>query len=214
MAGELMTRVDQHVPPAADPVVRRYHREGLEFGRFANLSDGIFAIALTLLVLNLDTVALGPLITFALAFFLVASVWWQHHRVVAQLAWVEPGLIALNLALLAGVALVPFPTSLIGADPRSRSAVVAFLTVFALLAVVMLSFILRAQRLGAWRRPVPSRVFRWIAADWSTSLVVYLGCLLIAVWAPLAALVGVVLGSLSFAVIITRIGPQERQHLL
>jgi uncharacterized membrane protein len=192
----------------------RYCRDDLEFGRLVNLSDGVFAIALTLLVLNLDTLVVGPLITFALAFFLVASVWWQHHRVVAQLAWVEPGLIALNLALLAGVALVPFPTSLIGADPRSRPAVLAFLAVFALLSLLLLAFILRAQHLGAWRRPLPRGVFRWVAADWVTNLSVHLSCLVVAVWAPLAALVGLALGSSLAAVIIARVGPAERRDVL
>jgi uncharacterized membrane protein len=200
-------------PPTDQPTARRYSRDGLEFGRLVNLSDGIFAIALTLLVLNLDSLAVGPLVTFALAFALVASVWWQHHRVVAQLAWVEPGLIALNLALLAGVALVPFPTSLIGGDPRSRQAVLAFLIVFAALSLLLLLFLLRAQRLGAWRRAVAPGVFRWVAVDWMANLSVHLGCLLVAVWAPLAALVCLALGSTVSAVIIARVGPAERQHL-
>jgi uncharacterized membrane protein len=199
---------------AARPAAHRYERDGLDFGRFVNLSDGVFAIALTLLVLTLDSLAVGPLITFALAFFLVANVWWQHHRIVAQLAWVEPGLIALNLALLACVALVPFPTSLVGADPRSRPAVLAFLAVFALLSLLTLAFILRAQRLGAWQRPVPRRVFRWIATDWTVNLSVHLGCLLVAVWAPLAALACLALGSTLAAAFIARVGPPERQQLL
>jgi uncharacterized membrane protein len=199
---------------SARPAVHRYERDDLDFGRFVNLSDGIFAIALTLLVLTLDSLALGPLITFALAFFLVANVWWQHHRIVAQLAWVEPGLIALNLALLACVALVPFPTSLVGIDPRSRSAVLAFLVVFALLSLLALAFILRAQRVGAWRRPVPPRVFRWIAVDWAANLSVHVGCLIVALWAPLAALGVLAIGSTLTAVLIARVGPPERQHLL
>lgn len=199
---------------AARPAVRRYERDGLDFGRFVNLSDGVFAIALTLLVLTLDSLAVVPLITFALAFFLVANVWWQHHRIVAQLAWAEPGLIALNLALLACVALVPLPTSLVGADPGSRPAVVAFLGAFALLSLLLLAFILRAQRLGAWHRPVSHRVFSWIAADWTVNLLVHLGCLVVAVWAPLAALAGVALGSTLAAVFIARVGPPERRHLL
>jgi uncharacterized membrane protein len=208
-----MIKVDERPrPPPGDQGTHWYGRDDLEFGRLVNLSDGIFAIALTLLVLTLDTVALVPLGTFALAFFLVASVWWQHHRIVAQLAWIEPGLIALNLALLAGVALVPFPTSLVGADPRSRPAVLAFLAVFAVLSLLSLAFILRAQRQGAWRRPISRRVFRWVAADWTANLSVHLSCLLVAVWAPLAALVGVAAGSALAALVIARVGPPELQE--
>jgi uncharacterized membrane protein len=62
-----MIQTDRSPPPVVRPAARLYLRDDLEFGRLVNLSDGIFAIALTLLVLNLDTAALGPLITFALA---------------------------------------------------------------------------------------------------------------------------------------------------
>lgn len=189
---------------------QRYERDSLEFARIVTLADGIFAIALTLLVLTLDDLTAAPLITFALAFFLVASVWWQHHRIVARLAAVEPGLIALNLALLAGVALVPFPTSLIAEDPRSRAAVLAFLLVFTMLSLLCLAIILRAHTVGAWRRPLPREWFRWITVDWTANLALHLSCVLIAIWAPLAALVCVAIGSTTTAVVVARLGPPER----
>jgi uncharacterized membrane protein len=205
-----MTSLEPHRAGAPAPGAHRYDRDSIEFARILTLSDGVFAIALTLLVLTLDTLAAAPLITFGLAFFLVASVWWQHHRIVAQLAWFEPGLTALNLALVAGVALVPFPTSLIGADPRSRAAVLAFLTVFSLLSLLCLALIFRAQALGAWRRPLPRDRFRWVAVDWTASLSVHVICLLIAFWAPLAALVCVAFGSSLTALTVARLGPPDR----
>lgn len=205
-----MTELDRPRTTPTPERVHRYEREGLEFARIVTLSDGIFAIALTLLVLTLDSLQAAPLVTFALAFFLVASAWWQHHRIVARLAWFEPGLTVLNLLFLAGVALVPFPTSLVGADPRSRPAVLAFLAVFALLSLLCLALILRAQALGAWRRPIPDRVLRWEIADWMANLAVNFGCLLIAVWAPIVALAGVALGSTLAAFTIARLGPRDR----
>jgi uncharacterized membrane protein len=205
-----MTELDhRHTAPAPERV-HRYERDSMEFARIVTLSDGIFAIALTLLVLTLDSLQTAPLVTFALAFFLVASVWWQHHRLVARLAWFEPGLTVLNLVFLAGVALVPFPTSLVGADPRSRPAVLAFLAVFALLSLLCLAIILRAQALGAWQRPIPARVMRWEVADWTANLGVHLGCMVIAIWAPIAALAGVALGSTLAASTIARLGPRDR----
>ncbi|MFN7149046.1 MAG: TMEM175 family protein, partial [Microthrixaceae bacterium] len=125
---------------ASRPTARRYGRDSTEFGRVVNLSDGIFAIALTLLVLNLvvpgvQADQLGgmwrdlvpSLVAFVLAFGLVANIWWLHHKVFAALETVEPGMIALNVVGLAGVALVPFPTSLVGAHPDQPAAVVPFL---------------------------------------------------------------------------------------
>lgn len=49
-----------------------------------------------------------------LAFALVANLWWQHHKLMALFQFVEPGMVGIVLALLGGVALVPYPTSLVG----------------------------------------------------------------------------------------------------
>jgi uncharacterized membrane protein len=131
-------------------VRRRYERSTPEFGRVANLSDAVFAIAMTLLVFTLDAPDVGErgfaalvdrvpqLAVVGLAFALVASVWWAHHKFFSKLRWLEPGLIALNLALLGLVALVPFPTRLIGAAPLERAAVVPFIGLFVVALVVFL----------------------------------------------------------------------------
>jgi uncharacterized membrane protein len=205
-----VTESERTARPRPAPA-HRYDRDSVEFGRVLNLSDGVFAIALTLLVLTLDSLDVVALVTFALAFFLVANVWWQHHRIFAQLAWIEPSLIAINLGLLAGVALVPFPTSLVGADPRSQAAVLPFLGLFAALSVLSIATILRAQRLAAWRRPLPVRLFRWVLADWGTNLVLLIGCLVVAVLAPLPSLGLLVAGSTVHALATARVGPSQRR---
>jgi uncharacterized membrane protein len=196
---------------APTPPAHRYARETIEFGRVVNLSDAVFAIALTLLVLSLDRVELAGLVSFGMAFFLVANLWWQHHRIVAQLAWLEPGLIAVNLGLLAGVALVPFPTSLIGADWGARDAVLPFIGLFAVLSMLSIAFILRAQQLGAWQRSMPDRLFRWVMVDWGVNLAVLLGCLSVALWAPLVGLLLLVVASAVHGLTVTRLGPVERR---
>ncbi|TVR58514.1 MAG: DUF1211 domain-containing protein [Gemmatimonadales bacterium] len=182
-----------------------------EFGRIVNLCDAVFAISLTLLVLTLDGLEVSGLVSFALAFFLVGNVWWHHLRIVAQPAWFEPGLLALTLALLAGVALVPLPTSLIGEDPGASSAVLPFIGLFALLSVVSFVFILRAQRLGAWRQPLAPRLFRWILVDWGTNLAILLACLVVALRWPLAALILLVVASAVGTGVVGVLGPRERR---
>jgi uncharacterized membrane protein len=203
-----MTRLTDHPRNAA----HRYGRDSLEVARVVNLSDAVFAIALTLLVLSLDSPDVGALLTFALAFFLVASAWWHHHRIFARLGWVEPGLIAINLGSLAGVALVPFPTRILGSAPGSRAAVMLFIALFAVLLLLMVAFMLRAQALAAWQRPFPVSLFRWVLADWASGLVIYAVCLLIAIWAPLVALAGLAVGSTLTSLTVARLGPAERRE--
>jgi uncharacterized membrane protein len=203
---------------------RRYGRDTTEFGRVVNLSDGIFAIALTLLVLDLvvpDVAAdeLGgalrdlvpSLVAFALGFGLVANIWWLHHKVVAALATVEPGMIVINIVGLAGVALVPLPTSLVGNHPDERAAVIPFIALFLALSSVWLLFVLRAHHVGAWRRPLPAATFRWLVLEWGASLAALVVALLVALVHPLAALVILAVGSGVATTATSRFGPERSE---
>ena len=82
---------------------KRYGRHTLEFIRVANLSDGLFAIALTLPVFTLDSSAVsldrpdevphdqpGELIAFVISFAVIANFWWIHHRFLATSPWWSP----------------------------------------------------------------------------------------------------------------------------
>ena len=179
----------------------RYGRETVEFGRVLGLSDSVFGIALTLLVFTLDASAVrldglagvltdqtGELIAFGVSFAVIANFWWVHHRFFASLGLVEPGLVRLNLLLLGAVALVPFPTSLLGRDPMTRGAVVPYLVLLSLIAIVQLLLLVRANAAGAWRGPMPDGLFRWWLAGWGASAVVTLLALGAAFLLPVAAL--------------------------
>ena len=199
---------------------RCHDRDSTEFGRVLNLSDGVFAIALTLLVLGLvvpdgdgDQLA-GALrdlvpnfIAFALAFSLVANIWWLHHNVFAALRMIEPGMMAINIVGLAGVALAPFPTSLVGNHPAERAAVLPFLA----LSTVWLLFVLRANHVGAWRRPLSAVTFRWILLDWAASLGALVFALVVALVYPLAALGIVSIGSGVAWAATSRLGPDRSE---
>lgn len=203
---------------------RRYARDTLEFSRVANLSDGLFAIALTVLVLTLDAseVSLdglggalldqpGELIAFALSFAVIANFWWIHHRFLANLAVVEPGLMILNLALLGAVALIPFPTSLLGRDPTVRGSVVPYLTVLSVVAILHLLLLTRAERVDAWRRPMPPGLFPWLLAGWGASTMVTVLGLVIAFVVPVAGLVMLLLTWPVEALVAWRAPPSYRE---
>jgi TMEM175 potassium channel family protein len=109
----------------------RYSRDQSEFDRAIAFVDATFALALTLLVTSLDidnrasaftsvsalADAVGPqFLTFLIAFAVIAGYWLMHHRMVAGFAAIDGRTIVANLALIAGIVLLPFSTAAVG-DP-------------------------------------------------------------------------------------------------
>jgi uncharacterized membrane protein len=109
----------------------RYTRDQSEFDRAIAFFDATFALALTLLATTLDIGdrakafaslsslrdAVGAqLITFLIAFAVVATFWLQHHQMVASWVAIEVRTIVANLCLVASIVLLPFSTNAVG-DP-------------------------------------------------------------------------------------------------
>ena len=110
------------------PQTRSEHR--FDLSRATAFSDGIFTIAATLLVLSIDVPDLsqadaGQLahdlakqsdqyVSYAISFAVIGLLWFRHHRFFHGLAEIDAKMLALNLAYLAFVAFVPFPTELLG----------------------------------------------------------------------------------------------------
>jgi TMEM175 potassium channel family protein len=100
-----------------------------DLGRITALSDGVFAIAITLLVLNIEVpqipanrvaeelpsrlIALVPdLSTYVISFLVIGTYWMAHRRVFRAIRSLDRGLIWLNILFLMFVAFLPFPTAL------------------------------------------------------------------------------------------------------
>jgi len=116
--------------PTFDPVAGGHsrHRDEAEteFNRIVAFSDGVFAIAITLLVLGLLipqhvpdlTRALldnsGDFVAYGISFAVLGRFWLAHHRFFAALERFDGTLMTLNLTYLAFIALVPFTSSVLG----------------------------------------------------------------------------------------------------
>jgi uncharacterized membrane protein len=209
--------------PAASATLadRRYDRDTPQFGRVANLSDGVFAIALTLLVLSLDRPdvpadqlaqalvgQLPQLAVVALGFLLIANVWWYHHRFLGVLRVVEPGLITINLAMLGAVALAPYAIDVLGSAPTSTAAVIQFTVVFAGVTALYLGLLLRARSVEAWLHPMNPRTFSWIAFSWLASLGIQVVVVSVALVSPVVAIVILAASGTVMGVVMAWIAPK------
>ena len=99
-----------------------------ETSRVEAFSDGVFAIAITLLILEIrvpPNVAHGQLgeelfklwpsyLAFLTSFGTIGTMWMNHHRLFTLINRLDDGLIALNILLLLGITWIPFPTALLG----------------------------------------------------------------------------------------------------
>ncbi len=135
----------------------------LTTARLEAFSDGVLAVAITLLALDLKlppglagdaeiwraTIEILPAFAaWIVSFAFVLTIWINHHYLFDKLKHVDRGLLWLNGFFLLTVTLIPFPTSLVGQYP-GRTAPLALLSGTMLLA--SLSFTL--MRLYTARRP-------------------------------------------------------------
>ena len=95
--------------------------------RLEAFSDGVFAIVITLLVLELrpPSVAEGEslaralwhqwpsYVAYVVSFMVIGVMWLNHHRMFTQVERVDSPLLVLNLHLLLWTALIPFPTAVV-----------------------------------------------------------------------------------------------------
>jgi len=123
---------------------------GLSTHRLEALADGIFAIAMTLLVLELRLpdaggpgdlasriAALWPrFATFFISFIVLGVYWFAHHQTFYFLARVNRTLVWLSILFFLGAALIPFVASLLGSYPQDPVALSLYGAVLGLLAIV------------------------------------------------------------------------------
>lgn len=108
--------------------------------RIIFFSDAVMAIAITLLVfdLNVPVIVLPRIISFILSFAVIGIHWESHHRTFRNIKKYDRRLIWLNLLYLFFVVLLPFTTRLIGADPLVQLVVILYALNVGLLGVFSL----------------------------------------------------------------------------
>jgi TMEM175 potassium channel family protein len=118
--------------------------------RLEAFSDGVFAIAITLLVLELAVPTgdhlwhqLGDewpsFAAFFVSFWVIGIIWVNHHGVVDHLKRADRGVLYLNLLVLFTVVFIPFPTALLAEHLKSgvdeQTAAIVYASSFLAMAI-------------------------------------------------------------------------------
>ena len=180
----------------------REHRNSSP-GRLLAFTDGVFAIIITILVLELKVPDLSSgqslrealsdirptFVAFFISFLLIGMYWTWHRTAFAQVRYIDLNTVWLNLVFLLPVAVIPFAASVLGEYPSESAALHLYgvvLIVATLFRVVLNFYLLRHPGL-LWQ--APSREARRLGTVLAAApLVVYAVAMVIADWVPTLSL--------------------------
>ena len=194
--------------------------------RLEALTDGVFAIVMTLLVLelsipeiaqsSLDTelprrlLELWPkLYSYVLSFLVLGILWTLHHRSFHSIKRSDNALVWLNIVFLMFVALIPFSTSLLGNYGTEQLSIVIY-AINILLALAM-RLIIWTYATGKYRlvdRDISPRWVKWnklISIVFFPSLMLVIGVSFINVTAAFSVLVLLLVTSIGMLLIARRL---------
>jgi len=179
----------------------------MDRSRLETFSDGVFAVAVTLLALDLSVAGPGhgslghqlarqwpSYVAYAISFFTIGIIWVNHHGVFQALARVDRVLVFLNLGLLFFVVAIPFATSTMasylnsgGADAHLAMAV--YVSVFELMSITFSAIFLWSMRRGMLVSPLAPADARRAIVRFTIGNLAYIAAIGIAFASPYTALV-------------------------
>lgn len=169
--------------------------------RLEAFSDGVFAIAATLLILNvaaagsplwLELLRIWPsYVAYAVSFVTIGIIWVNHHTVMHQIARVDRLFLLLNVLFLMLIAFIPFPTRLLAEHITTEGAGAAAVSYGVTLTITAVLFNLLWRYAAAGNRLLRSdadaRVVQGIGRSYLPGPLLYLTATLVAFVSPLAS---------------------------
>jgi uncharacterized membrane protein len=173
--------------------------------RLETFADGVFAIAATLLILNVDGAVGGEgidlgaslehawpsYLAYAVSFVTIGIMWMNHHTIMSLISHVDRRFLLANIGLLMCIAFVPFPTRLLAEHIRgagAESAALAFgltMTATAIFFNAVWFYASAGRRL--LRVDADSRTVAGITRTYLPGPWIYLGAALVAFVSPTAS---------------------------
>jgi uncharacterized membrane protein len=135
---------------AQEGTVKQRAENEVEFGRIVAFSDGVFSIAITLLVLNLGIekgLTEGQidnaiwnlrenLLAYAISFAVIGRFWLVHHRFFSEVKAFDGRLIGLNMLYLGWIVLLPFSSEVLGEYGGTTTGVAVYSVNLALVVLL------------------------------------------------------------------------------
>ena len=176
-------------------------RGRVSLGRLLAFSDGVFAIAITILVLDLDVpegltdaalrAELGQLtpqlLSAALSFAIIGRFWIAHHALFDRIRTADRPLLVLGTALLAPIVLIPFVTKLLAEYVNTAIAVIAYSVTVAAAALAEFAVLAYGTRRRAMGQSRPAAVRAQLAGA-GAAAAAFLIAIPVALVSPAAAM--------------------------
>jgi len=169
----------------------------LNADRVRLFSDGVFAVLITILVLELkppdadgfrDLLPLWPTgLSYAVSYFFIAIVWVNHHHLFGYAETATPRLVWSNFAHLFSVSLIPFTTEWIAASRLAAAPVALYAAVFVLVNITYLALCWEAVDRPA-HEDVSQRMRRLLRMRSFVTIGVFAAAAVIALWWPAIAM--------------------------
>jgi uncharacterized membrane protein len=169
----------------------RYTDETISITRLTSFSDGVFAIAVTLLVFNLKvprisanlvhqglpSAILGMLpnfLTYVITFLLVAIYWTFHHRMMNLVVRIDTQFLWMNIYYLLVISFIPFPSALFGSYSHETFSFVFYVCCMVtvnFLSMTMLAYASYKSRLI--KKDLPLAIIKYLFYRLLASFIVF-----------------------------------------
>ena len=176
--------------------------------RLETFADGVFAIAATLLILNVDAQVgnqshqlakdllegWGSYGAYVLSFVTIGIIWVNHHTVMTQIDRADRVFLFITVGFVMSVAFIPFPTRLmaeyLGDPSQARAATITYgitLTVTAAFFNALWIYASRSRRLLV--EDADETLVRGITKSFRPGVPIYLFATLIGIVSPIASFI-------------------------
>jgi len=172
--------------------------------RIAAFSDGVIAVIITIMVLDLKAPESGTfaalwllwptVMSYAVSYLFIAIVWVNHHHLLQLAHRTTPRLIWINFAHLFAVSLVPFTTAWVARTELAMAPMVIYATVFVCVNLAYRMFEAEViKQVGATQ--MCQRMRHMLRRRSLSTLIIFAGAALASIAAPLAGF-GMIFGAL------------------